>query len=77
MGHESPARTDRPDSVNVAPMYERYDSSIRIVDYRRLYACLEIMTATSYLDQTWCAEFAAAMGHRVTESGADPTKALS
>ena len=77
MGHDRPARTDAPDSVNVAPMYERYDYPIRIVDYRRLYARLEIMTATSYLDQTWCAVFAAAMGHQVTESGANPTKGLS
>jgi hypothetical protein len=77
MGHESPTRTDGPDSVNIDTRYEQYDSPIRIVDYRRLYACLENMTPHSHLDKAWCDEFALALGHQVTESGANPTKGLS
>ena len=68
MGHESPTRIEGPDSVTITPMYVRYHYG-PYVDYRQLYHCLETMTADSYLDKKWCAEFAAALGHPVTESG--------
>ena len=61
MGYESPAQTERPDSVNDPLWYVRYYSS-RYVDYRALYPLLENMTATSYQDEAWKANFANAMG---------------
>jgi hypothetical protein len=67
LGHERTTRTDGPDSVNNRPMYVRYDVP-RYVDYRQLFHCLEVMTADSCLDEKWCAEFATALGLRVTES---------